>query len=325
MRARLARLKREVQELQDQVDVRNQEAVKRGDLKTEGDQEAPLRDKNGDEAVIDGEEVASLSRILQQISVAPTSGAAASGASLAKRIVTAANQNRSEQTKSSDPTTYTVTYEPTYQESHVLAKTADFDHRLALLEKVLGLQGTDLALGDAPQAILPTVDSLQKQLTLLTESTPASLDAISRRVRSLIQDAERLEESRKSAKAAQDALRAVGGDDVIPEGGDPEQIAKINALYGTLPTIETVSPLLPPLLDRLRSLRTIHADAAMASENLGKVEQRQVEMDAEIKRWREGLEKVELSIKQNATDVGTNMEMIEGWVKNLEGRIEALP
>ncbi len=38
--------------------------------------------------------------------------------------------------------TYTVTYAPTYEQKHALAKAADFDRRLVLLEKAIGISST---------------------------------------------------------------------------------------------------------------------------------------------------------------------------------------
>jgi nuclear migration protein JNM1 len=105
---------------------------------------------------------------------------------------------------------------------------------------------------------------------------------------------------------------------------DPEQIAKVNALYGTLATIESLSPMLPAVLDRLRSLRAIHADAATASESLGRVEKRQEDMGTEIQRWREGLEKVEAAMLEGEKTMGGNMTVVEGWVKELEAKMESL-
>jgi nuclear migration protein JNM1 len=235
-----------------------------------------------------------------------------------------------------------VTYAPSYQKTHALAKAADFDKRLTLLEKALGISSSAFpqldSTGRPTPAILPTLDTITRQLSVLSESSAASLDAVSRRVRQLTQEAEKLAEARKAAKAAQDALKTrerngeatptgggTGGEtSVVPGIEDPEQVAKINALYGTLTTIESLSPMLPAVLDRLRSLRAIHADAAMASEALTKVEKRQEEMAEEVKRWREGLEKLEGAMKEGEGVMGSNMKVVEGWVRELEKKLEGL-
>ena len=233
---------------------------------------------------------------------------------------------------------YTFSYAPNYEQEHALAKIADFDARLTLLENVLGLD--TIALPSQPrshaQAVLPTLENIDRQLTMISTSTDTKIDSASRRIRQLTQDAQKLTESRKSAKAAQEALSS-GGRNMIPRPPsssqseadvqsmpsieDPEQISKINALYGTLPTIEALSPMLPPLLDRLRSLRSVHAEAASAHQGLARTESRQEAMADDLRNWRAGLEKVEEMFEQGQKTMGGNMSAIEGWVKELEERM----
>lgn len=232
-----------------------------------------------------------------------------------------------------------MTYSPAFKKSHALAKAADFDTRLTVLEKVLGMSASALANPDRPlpsSAMIPALEELSRQMSVLTNSSTSSLDAASRRVKQLTQEAEKLAEARKVAKAAADARRETSesGLDLIPaEGagagsasssGSSERDAKINALYGTLPTIENLGPLLPAVLDRLRSLRSIHADAARAVESLAKVERRQEEMGGEIERWREAMEKVELVVGESEGRVNANMQTVEGWVRVLEEKCRAV-
>jgi nuclear migration protein JNM1 len=280
-----------------------------------------------DEAEDGADDIVELSRMLDGISARPNGATSVKG-KLVKDLGTGIKANGPFQSVQStgEPTSYTVTYAPTYQQSHALAKAADFDGRLAMLEKLLGLNAAEvpiLSSNGPPRPIFPTLETLQRQVSAISESTPSALDRISHKVRALTQEADRLEESRKQAKAAQDALRAAGGD--IEEGGeDSEQISKINALFGTLSTIDSLAPLLPSILDRLRSLRAIHQDAATASEALQRVEKNQEDMAADIKKWREGLEKVEEALKQGETTTGGNMKVVEGWVKELEAKMDKL-
>ncbi|KAK4234973.1 Dynamitin-domain-containing protein [Achaetomium macrosporum] len=225
--------------------------------------------------------------------------------------------------------TYTITYAPSYEQTHALAKAADFDRRLVVLEKALGVGSAAMPEFDSnglPRAIIPLLENLHKQISTLSEASVPSLDSISRRVRTLTQEAENLEKARRNAKAAQDALASTGSaptsEAAVPE--DSEQMAKINALYGTLPTIENLTPLLPPLLDRLRSLRMIHADAATAAQTLERIEKRQADMASEIQMWREGLEKVEAAVREGDATMTKNMDVMSKWVKDLEERMSKL-
>lgn len=239
--------------------------------------------------------------------------------------------------------TYTVTYAPTYQQSHALAKAADFDKRLLFLEKSLGIGSSaapELDAGGPPRAVLPMLETLDKQVSALASATPVSLDTLTRRVRALNQEAESVDRSRQTLRVSREMvlvpMTETGGTALSAAEAEAAQRAravasdlreyeaKINALYGTLPTIENLAPLLPPLLDRLRSLRAIHADAAAAGDTLDRIERSQAETAAEIKQWREGLEKVEAAMREGETSMEGNAKAMEGWVKELEQRIAKL-
>lgn len=308
---KIARLKREIEEAKE-------EYGKQKEAKTNGPSEDAAQEL----------ELASLSQVLDEISKHPEELAQGLGFRPARIVPEPGTGTKEPGTDLGDANaTYTVTYTPTYRESHALAKAADFDRRLLSLEKAIGIGSSAFSEVDSsglPRAIVPTLETLQKQISTLSEASTSNLDSISRRVRTLIQEAEQLEKSRRQAKAAQDALSSTGA---TPEGtssGDSEQIAKINALYGTLPTIENLTPLLPPLLDRLRSLRAMHADAATAGETLERIEKRQADMALDIKQWREGLDKIEAAVKDGESSVSGNMKVVEGWVKDLEAKMNKL-
>lgn len=224
--------------------------------------------------------------------------------------------------------TYTITYAPSYEQTHALAKAADFDRRLLALEKGLGISSSwsaETGEGGLPRAILPTLDNMDRQIATLAQASTANLDAISRRVRTLASDQDKLNDTLEKARALREELGKSSGS--VPQaqpGEDAEQETKINALYGVLPTIESLAPMLPPLLDRLRSLRAIHADAATASQTLEQIEQRQADMTAELKQWREGLQKLEETMTEGDATVKSNMTVMQGWIKDLEARMANL-
>lgn len=216
------------------------------------------------------------------------------------------------------------------RQNPVLSKVAEFDARLALIETVMGIDTIPLPTQERQptRAVFPFIEQLDRQISALSTSTDGSSDSISRRVRQLTQDAQRLGEARSAAKAAQEGsngsrlpLPAHGEFNIDGFIKDPEHVSKINALYGALPTIESLAPLLPAALDRLRSLQTIHADAAAANENLTQCETRQEAMAQELKIWREGLETVERKVKEGENTMAKNTTVVETWVKELEDRV----
>ncbi|KAK4156897.1 Dynamitin-domain-containing protein [Chaetomidium leptoderma] len=290
---KIARLKREIEEAKEEY----------------GKQKAASSESKDGEEVAEGE-FDSLSKVLDEMSRLDQS--------LALRAIPGpppAGLQEKAPGEATDGVSYTITYAPSYEQTHALAKAADFDGRLVVLEKALGVGSAAMPEFDSnglPRAIVPLLEHLHRQVSTLSDASVPSLDSISRRVRALTQEAESLEKARRNAKAAHEALASTGAaptsEAAAPE--DSEQTAKINALYGTLPTIENLTPLLPPLLDRLRSLRMIHADAATASETLARLEKKQAEMAGEMQQWREGLEKVEGAVRAGDAAMAKNVDVM---------------
>lgn len=330
---KLARLRREVEELKDASNRRNIEkaSVDGSERSDDGQREH-------------GDGLDDLSNVLRDLHTnSGTGGHGGAAVQLAKKLngamrapAVSLSNGAAAQPGQHPPgsSSYTVTYAPMYAKDQALARAADFDTRLTLIETVLGLDSIPFASEGrlTSKAILPTLDTLDRQISTLSTASVPSLDSVGQRIRQLTQDAEKLKEARKAAKAAHEDLRSsqhesepsqvVSGETTaLSSIEDPEQVSKINTLYGTLATIESLSPLLPSVLDRLRSLRSIHANAATASDSLTRVEQRQEEMSGEIKSWKEGLDKIEQVMKDGEQTMGGNMNTIEGWIKQLEERM----
>ncbi|EEP75774.1 predicted protein [Uncinocarpus reesii 1704] len=246
----------------------------------------------------------------------------------------------------------------------ILSNAASFDARLRLLEAALGLSQTPIGLSpnDSPesdlQPILPTLHHLSSQLSTLTSTLTGSpstgppalpttlttphLESLTTRIRKLTADAEALTVARRrateAARAVLAARIAAATTDEPPEvpaaaahatpteteAAASEQAAKIQALYTTLPTITSLHPLLPSVLERLRSLRAIHAGAARAGEDLGGLERRQAEMKKEIERWREGLKAMEERVKESEATMKGNVEVMGPWIRDLERRLDVI-
>ncbi|KAI9039968.1 dynactin subunit 2 [Aspergillus affinis] len=368
---KLARLRREVEELKDEVATR-EDATEPQDPAAGNDKE-PL-----------GDGVLELSRALDSLYASsrgpggvgvPHSAAAA----LSKKL-----DADSTTTQSTVPATTAgldtqqalsplpSSSDQTIPNVGVLSHAAAFDSRLALIESAMGISSSSNpfvsdGISEPPlQPVLPALDHITSRLAtlmnLLVGPAPASavpttsaghlppsttvstphLETLSTRVRRLTADTEALAAARKraldAAKAAQNAriaAAAIEPSDVSVSSSsatetDPaatqrdEQATKIQALYATLPTIQSLHPILPSVLERLRSLRAIHAGAAQASESLDELERRQADMAREIEQWREGLRVVEEKMGQGEAALKSNVELVEPWVRDLEGRLERL-
>ncbi|RHZ74722.1 hypothetical protein CDV55_109063 [Aspergillus turcosus] len=352
---KLVRLRKEVEELKDEMVSRQTKAEST---------EQPV------EAVDDG--VLELSRALDNLhgSVRNASGPHSAAAALSQKLVSTSSQGAPAESNGNDQTIATEDA-GTLSSAGVLTHAAAFDGRLALIEAAMGISSSsnpfvsDGISEPALQPVLPALDHLTSRLSTLTNilvgPTPASavpttgsappsttfttthLEALSSRVRRLTADTEALASARKravdAAKAAQNARIATATiehtSDVSVSASSAteidqaatqrdEQATKIQALYATLPTIQSLHPILPSVLERLRSLRAIHAGAAQAADSLNELEKRHAEMTREIEQWREGLKVVEEKMGQSEAAMKSNIELVEPWVRDLEKRLDRL-
>lgn len=326
---KLARLRREVEEVKQEYELRKSGAQEDGEEATAGNEE----DEDEDPA----EGIAKLSEMLDAVYTQRHGGVRGAEAQFERTLKKFARPAPDSSADSSIPQQTLVTTKDSQQSAQALAKVSDFDSRLSQIEKALGLNATNMPdiASHPPKAILHNLETLERQLTTITDVSTNSLDAASRRVQKLTQEAERLEEARKAARASQDAasspVQTRQSSDTPPiaelpeiSGAyieDPERVAKINALYGTLGTIEQLSPTLPLILDRLRTLRLIHTSAGTASATLDDLEKRQGEQAEEIKQWREALAKVEENLNSGEGTLQNNIKTVGDWVRDLEARI----
>ena len=244
--------------------------------------------------------------------------------------------------------------------SSTLASATSLSDRLTFLETALGLSAPSTTTSTPP--ILPTLTSLSTQITTLTTTLlPTSpslsasphihLDDLSNRLRILNKESEHLTTARRAATTAAieltnaraaaaatnphshaDTMAAehkVGTATAAANAGLSlsildDQTTKIRSLYQTLPTITSLHPILPTVLDRLRSLSAVHAGAAQAAGDLEDVVQRQHGMEEEIRKWREGLEKVEKKLGQVEGVMKGNVDVVGERLRGLEDRVGRL-
>ncbi|KAF7503824.1 hypothetical protein GJ744_003214 [Endocarpon pusillum] len=372
---RLARLKREAEEVKSELQRREKE---NGEGAKEED----------DEGVEDG--VEALSRMLNSLGStlreAQRSNEAAGSKKLASDLHEKTSQSGLREPAPPEPS-------PQPQPS-TLTSLATISDRLTAVEGSLGLSTTTPT---SSPPILPTLASLTSQITTLstTLSPPSitspnattapnlNLETLSTRIRDLIAQTDQLTFRRKAATQAAIELRqarlkaATSPSAPTPHhpsystgGASPylhpqqrplapsasittnhnnnnnnnnnttshpleqetlsnllayeDQTSKINALYATLPRIQELSPLLPLVLERLRSLQAIHVGAAGVKGDLDAVERQQEEVWRSIEEWKGAVERVEEGLKEGEEIMGRNKEVVEGLVAALEGRLKVL-
>jgi nuclear migration protein JNM1 len=206
------------------------------------------------------------------------------------------------------------------QLEYVLNQAADFDKRITQLEENLGLNANTMPeiSGRPSFPVFATLQTLEQTLGLLGDASTNNLEGAIQQIRKLTADAEQLKATREDAAR----VGAASADSNAP--AYPDQEAKINALYGTIPAIDKLSPVLPLVLERLRTLRLVHTSAWQADEVLSELEARQSKQEEEIKRWERQLVIVEKDMEKCTVAMHSNMKYVGEDVKKIEAKVEKL-
>ncbi|EJD02790.1 uncharacterized protein FOMMEDRAFT_140646 [Fomitiporia mediterranea MF3/22] len=197
------------------------------------------------------------------------------------------------------------------------AALAELDRRVGELEELIG--SSSIALDEAsplPAPLLPMLTKLNNQLALLTQ--PRHLDSISRRLKLLISDLDRLSTSQQHAskrgQSHQTAQASQGG----TQSALQEQILPL------LARLAPHLPHLPHLLTRMRTLSGLHTAAADVQSTIGTLEEDQVRARGRLDVLSSAVEGVEKSLEENAEVVRKNVTGLEERIEMLVKRLDAL-
>lgn len=340
---RMARLIREVEELKVELAEENEQPKDEHATSSDGDIKV----------------VTELSRVLHDLQSQKLVPRNASGSS---SIEIAPTQSISKASDSASPQSASTTQtSPSTQSteaieahtSRILSHATALEARLATLESLIGPPPTQSsAAATSSKPVLTQLTQLENQLSSINSTSPASLEVMSSQIQQLLNDMTRLITARQDATTALQKLqtqRSMGVPKGFnPAGGatsyrsttgaplptepstpqplleDPDHLARVQKLYETLPTIEATLPFVPAVVERLRTLKAVHSDAASARQDLKELERRQGEIGVELGKWREGLERLETVVSEGKQGELENRDEMEKWVKELEERLVRL-
>ncbi|KAK9482135.1 Dynamitin-domain-containing protein [Lipomyces starkeyi] len=200
------------------------------------------------------------------------------------------------------------------------ASLLNLDSRLSRLEKALG-NTSNIAFGGAfhatvfEQPVIPTLLSLSQKVNSLTTS-PEKLDAIITRVRQLVAVTEQTS-STNTTKPPTSSQKVPG------ETEDTAQADKIESIYNSLGSVEKLIQIVPGLVDRLRSLQFLHAEAGETISNIGEIRDKMNATEAHISKWRTALENAERRLDEIEEREKRNLITAEEWVKDLECKVNS--
>lgn len=201
-----------------------------------------------------------------------------------------------------------------------------------------------------PSPLVPSITRLSHLLTLLTQ--PRHLDSVSRRVKVLVSDLERLHESRRKLGDTRPLNVAIGGavagggmtvavpgvDGKLPslaasttgrppttaEQLPPDALQRIDSLFALLPRLDPLLPLTPRLLARLRSLAALHASSANFAEDFQALKTEVSRMGESETGLQEVINGLDKSLTENETRMKANLDGLDVRIGEVLKRMEML-
>ena len=174
---------------------------------------------------------------------------------------------------------------------------------------------------------------LNTQLTVLTQ--PRTIDAISRRLKLLLTDLDKLSShpaGASVARAAASGLPQANGHPSAPSTSGPNPaptgLTPASQLQAELtPILQRLAPHLPSIphiLTRLRTLSSLHAAASEFQRTLTAIENEQTNQRSGMDELLRAIERLEDSVSENGEVARRNVEGLEGRITGLESRLQAL-
>ncbi|KAG6866604.1 hypothetical protein C0991_000714, partial [Blastosporella zonata] len=190
-------------------------------------------------------------------------------------------------------------------------RVAEMDRRVGELEKLVGSSSASLdETSPLPPPLLPLLTRLNIQLTLLSQ--PRHLDSISRRLKLLLSDLERVSSTQSQSRHP-------------PSPSAPsEQLMATTTLLPLLTRLSPALPQIPHILTRLRTLATLHTSAADFHATLEGLEEKQRKTHEALLELEGAVSRVEGSLQENRGVVQGNVAGLESRVNGLLGRLEEL-
>jgi len=216
----------------------------------------------------------------------------------------------------------------------------ELDSRVGELETIVGSSSTTLdELSPLPPPLLPLLTRLNTQLTVLTQ--PRHIDSISRRLKLLLSDLDRVHQQQHQHQQQQQQQQGTSSNSQRRPSTQQQSLsASVNPAASPVTTApaahtalsEQLAPLLtrlaptlphiPHLLTRLRTLSALHISAAEFQSTLEGLEAEQKKTRDSLLEISNALEGVEKSLEENKGVVKGNVGALEERVEGLLRRID---
>lgn len=224
--------------------------------------------------------------------------------------------------------------------SSQISKISEVENRVAVLEKVLGLDELDTS-SEAYRPVLLSLQEIRQRLKLIT-SSPASLEASASNLKKVIEIVEKIKAlklTRTDKPSELDQHSNINGEVVLSRSLDgatflnlgefasnglpKDAYDKINKLYSKIPSVEKFEIILPKVLSRLRLLRDLHADALSTQLSVDEFDKLILAMKSDMKEWKKSLNIAQQKLEQLEVTSSQNKSEINEWTNNLKKQLQA--
>lgn len=211
-----------------------------------------------------------------------------------------------------------------------MVKLTDLDHRLAGLESLIGIQDAMQSEAQAlPRPLLPSLARIEHLLTLLTQ--PRHLDGISRRIKVLVSELERVHEARRKLMISGeegDVTRGEGAENGKIDGSStinlaPETLKKLDTVLPILSRVDSMLPIVPTLLSRLQSLSSLHASSANFAHDVEALQGILKSSNTQSQELKQMLGNLQSSLVENEQRTKDNLVIVEERIESITKRMEA--
>ncbi|KIM21896.1 hypothetical protein M408DRAFT_333206 [Serendipita vermifera MAFF 305830] len=200
---------------------------------------------------------------------------------------------------------------------------AKLDSRVGELERIVG--SSSAALDESaplPPPLLPMITRLNTQLTILTQ--PRTIDSISRRLKLLLTDLDRIAVANPAAQAGTGAAAAQAGGQAKAANGAGATTTVQEQLTPILQRLAPHLPTLPHILARLRTLSSLHAAASDFQRGMEQLESQQARNRSSLNDLEAAVKALEKNMQENGEVEKSNVTRLEANIQGLMERLEAV-
>ncbi|KAJ1917364.1 hypothetical protein H4219_003231 [Mycoemilia scoparia] len=204
---------------------------------------------------------------------------------------------------------------------------ANLEERITLLERILGAKQSNLLNTTSGKGVLESIADMEERVILISD--PKYIDGLSRRVKQLTVEIDRLNELKKKSKGADSPIVGTGDGKSGNSNSsalnlDQGTVDRINDLYESVNKIEAVVRLAPALASRLESLAQVHSEAAVATETLKRCDESGQRVDEGIIVLTDLCQTMTKSIIENSEIMRDNIKGLDKRMADLDKRISKL-